>query len=148
MISQENIQALSDDTIVEMLRGRGITPTSQRIEIARLLFSRCEHLSAEDVFGLMNIDRTKASKATVYNTLGLFAERGLIRELIVDPERVYYDPNTGPHHHFYDVSTGKLTDVDAALVQVTGMPALPPGSELEGMDVIIRVRSASNSVTH
>ena len=143
---RENV--LDDGVITGMLRGRGITPTSQRVEIARLLFSRCEHLSAEDVYGLLNADRPMASKATVYNTLGLFAEQGLIRELIVDPERVYYDPNTSPHHHFYDVSTGKLTDVDAALVQVTGMPTLPPGSELEGMDVIIRVRPAAASSAH
>lgn len=139
---------LDDAAIVRMLRDHGITPTSQRVEIARLLFSRCEHLSAENVYNLMNVDRPKASKATVYNTLGLFAEQGLIRELIVDPERVYYDPNTSPHHHFYDVSTGKLTDVDAALVQVTGMPSLPPGSELDGMDVIIRVRPAASSSAH
>lgn len=144
--SRENL--LDDDAITGMLRARGITPTSQRIEIARLLFSRCQHLSAEDVYSLMNADRPKASKATVYNTLGLFAEQGLIRELIVDPERVYYDPNTSPHHHFYDVTTGKLTDVDAALVQITGMPSLPPGSELEGMDVIIRVRPVVSSGAH
>ena len=148
MDTEQNSHLSSDESIIEMLRSRGITPTSQRIEIARLLFSRCEHLSAEDVFSLMNADRAKASKATVYNTLGLFAEQGLIRQLIVDPERVYYDPNTSPHHHFYDVSTGMLTDVDATLVQITGMPALPPGSELEGMDVIIRVRPAAGGVAH
>ena len=135
-----------NETVSRMLRAHGINPTSQRMEVAALLFSRGEHLSAEEVYSLMNVDGQKASKATVYNTLGLFAERGLIRELIVDPERVYYDPNTKPHHHFYDVSTGVLTDIDGSEVQVSGLPALPAGSELEGLDVIVRLRpSASRS---
>ena len=130
----------SDEAVGSLLRAHGINPTSQRVEVAALLFSRCEHLSAEDVYSLMKTGGQRGSKATVYNTLGLFAERGLIRELIVDPERVYYDPNTKPHHHFYDVSTGVLTDIDASAVQVSGLPALPEGSELEGLDVIVRLR--------
>jgi Fur family iron response transcriptional regulator len=132
----------SNEAIIQRLRERGINPTSQRVEIARLLFSRREHLSAEDVYTMMNVHETKASKATVYNTLGLFAERGLVRELIVDPDRVYYDPNTTPHHHFYDVNTGRLTDIDASEVRISGLPPLPEGSELEGLDVIVRLRSS------
>jgi Fur family transcriptional regulator, iron response regulator len=136
----------SDEAVGSLLRAHGINPTSQRAEVAALLFSRREHLSAEDVYSLMKADGLKVSKATIYNTLGLFAERGLIRELIVDPERVYYDPNTKPHHHFYDVSTGILTDIDASAVQVSGLPALPEGSELEGMDVIVRLRPSGTPV--
>ena len=131
------------DEIVALLRTRDINPTSQRIEIAQLLFSRCEHLSADEVFALVNGDSTRVSKATVYNTLGLFAERGLVREVIADPSRVFYDPNTVPHHHFYDTSTGKLMDIPAEEVQIRALPALPEGMRMEGVDVIVRVRPAA-----
>lgn len=131
------------DEIVALLRTRDINPTSQRIEIAQLLFSRCEHLSADEVFALVNGDSARVSKATVYNTLGLFAERGLVREVIADPSRVFYDPNTVPHHHFYDTSTGKLMDIPAEEVQIRTLPALPEGMRMEGVDVIVRVRPAA-----
>ena len=132
----------SPTEITALLRSHDINPTSQRIEIAQVLFLRCEHLSAEDVFALVNGDSSRVSKATVYNTLGLFAERGLIREVIADPTRVFYDPNTAPHHHFYDTSTGRLMDIPAEDVQIHSLPALPEGMRMEGVDVIVRVRPA------
>lgn len=141
-------KSYSQDELVEMLRKHDINPTSQRIEIARLLFARCEHLSAEDVFNLVNGDTPQVSKATVYNTLGLFAERGLIREVIADPARIFYDPNTAPHHHLFDESTGTLTDIPAAQVQISGLPALPEGMHMEGVDVIVRVRPAREPSAH
>ena len=128
--------------ITDLLRSHEINPTSQRIEIAQVLFSRCEHLSAEDVFALVNGESSRVSKATVYNTLGLFAERGLIREVIADPTRVFYDPNTAPHHHFFDTSTGRLMDIPAEDVKIHSLPALPEGMRMEGVDVIVRVRPA------
>ncbi len=126
-----------------MLRGCGIVPTTQRVLITQTLLSRCEHMSAEDVFRLVNAENQHVSKATVYNTLGLLARKGVIREVIADPARVFYDPNTSPHHHLYDQSTGKLTDVDSGQVQVTGLPPLPEDVALEGVDVVIRIRRAS-----
>ncbi len=97
-------------------------------------------MSAEDVFNVVNGEDRRVSKATVYNTLGLLAEKGVVREVIADPVRVFYDPNTAPHHHLYDESTGELTDVDASKVQVTGLPPLPEGTALQGVDVVIRIR--------
>lgn len=130
--------------IEALLREHDINPTSQRIEIAQLLFSRCEHLSAEEVFSHVNGAVARVSKATVYNTLGLFAERGLIREVIADPERVFYDPNTAPHHHFYDTTTGKLMDIPAEEVHISALPVLPDGMRMEGVEVIVRVRPATS----
>jgi Fur family iron response transcriptional regulator len=131
---------MSVDQITGLLRNRGITPTAQRLEIAELLFSRCEHLSAEDVFQLVNAGGPRVSKATVYNTLGLFAEHGLIREVIADPTKVFFDPNTTPHHHFFDTSSGKLIDIPAEQVHIGALPEVPAGMQLEGVDVIVRVR--------
>ena len=133
-------QPKSDAEILELLRSRNIYPTTQRVIITRLLFEKCAHLSAEDVFRLVNAGNRHVSKATVYNTLGLLAEKGVVREVIADPTRIFYDPNTQPHHHFFDVATGELTDISADQIRVSSLPPLPPGARLEGVDVIVRLR--------
>ena len=130
------------DNLAEVLRSRGITPTHQRIEIAHAIFSRREHLSADRILALVNDRASETSKATVYNTLNLFLGKKLVREVIVDPSKVFYDPNTEPHYHFYNVDTGELTDIDAREIKVTGLPALPQGMSAEGVDIIVRVRSS------
>lgn len=132
----------SKDEVVGLLRSCDINPTSQRVEIAYVLFSRHYHYSAEDVFTAVNKEEQHVSKATVYNTLGLFARKGLIREVIVDPTKVFYDPNVAPHHHFYNVATGELADIAGDNVQITGLPSLPEGVKMEGVDVIVRLRPA------
>lgn len=129
------------DNLPEVLRGHGINPTHQRIEIAHAIFSQGEHLSADRILALVNDRASETSKATVYNTLNLFLEKKLIREVIVDPSKVFYDPNTEPHHHFYNVDSGELTDIDARNIHVTGLPALPHGMATAGMDIIVRIRS-------
>lgn len=131
------------EDLVEMLRRHDINPTHQRIEIARALFSRGEHLSADQILSIVNGRHLETSKATVYNTLNLFLEKKLIREVIVDPNKVFYDPNTSPHHHFYNVDTGELTDIDASEITVSGLPDLPDGLVAEGVDIIVRVRSGA-----
>ena len=129
------------DRLVEMLRQHGINPTHQRIEIAHALFARAGHLSADQILAIVNNRHSETSKATVYNTLNLFLEKKLIREVIVDPHKVFYDPNTEAHHHFYNLDTGELTDIDASQVEVAGLPLLPEGMVTDGVDIIVRIRS-------
>jgi len=129
--------------VAGMLRSHGILPTQQRLMIARVLFSRHQHYSADQVMTSVNEGRDRVSKATVYNTLGLFARNGLVREVIVDPTRVFYDPNTDNHHHFYNVDTGELMDIDSSSLQISELPELPEGTVAAGVDVIIRVRGES-----
>jgi Fur family iron response transcriptional regulator len=126
--------------MAELLRQHGINPTHQRIEIAHALFSKQEHLSADQILAAVNTKHSETSKATVYNTLNLFVEKKLIREVIVDPSKVFYDPNTHEHHHFYDVVSGQLTDIDAADFKISGLPKLPAGVVTEGIDIIVRIR--------
>lgn len=133
-------QVRNRENIAQLLRRHGVTPTHQRMEIAHVLFARHEHLSADQILSLVNSRDAETSKATVYNTLKLFLEKDMIRELVVDPSRIVYDPNTQPHHHLYDVVSGRLTDVSADDVRVVGLPALPPGTVAEGVDIIIRTR--------
>jgi len=129
--------------MAELLRRHGIKPTHQRIEIAHALFSRGEHLSADQILNAVNSRDSESSRATVYNTLKLFVKKKLIREVIVDPSRIFYDPNTSHHHHVYDVVNGELTDIDASSITVSGLPKLPEDVVAEGVDIIVRVRPAS-----
>ena len=142
------MEAISYDrpSLTALLRKHGIAPTHQRLEIAQVLFGRCHHLSADQVLARVNESQAETSTATVYNTLNLFRDLGLIREVIVDPKRVFYDPNTEPHHHLYNVDTGEITDIDAGALSVSGLPELPTGMVTEGVDIIVRVRASDASL--
>lgn len=135
-----DLQNLTRESVAQLLRGHGINPTHQRIEIGLALFENAHHPSADDLFAIVNARHTETSKATVYNTLKLFFDKGLVRELIVDANKVFYDPNTSVHHHFYDLATGELTDIPADGVRIEGLPPLPPGTVTEGIDIIVRTR--------
>ena len=128
--------------IVKMLQQHDVTPTRQRIEIAGYLFQRPQHLSAEDILEGVNAESNRVSRATVYNTLGLFTNKGLVREILIDRERVFYDTNRSEHYHVYDVDSGELHDVmkDAA-IDLTAIPQLPEGVHIVDTDVIFRVSS-------
>ena len=128
------------DGAAALLREHGITPTAQRIDIAATLLMRPLHVCAEELQRMLAERGTPVSKATVYNTLGLFARKGLVRELVVDPSKVLYDSNTTNHNHIYDVDTGILTDVEPGAVEARALPALPPGTVVEGVEIVIRVR--------
>ena len=128
------------DDAVALLRANGIVPTAQRVEIAAVLLARPQHVCAEDVYRMLFRHGTRVSRATVYNTLGLFAREGLVRELVVDSDKVLYDSNTASHDHLYDVDTGVLTDVEPGAVVVDALPTLPAGTRVERVDVVIRVR--------
>jgi Fur family transcriptional regulator, iron response regulator len=124
----------------QRLSAAGIRPTAQRVQIAALLLIEPQHLSAEQILASLRTTGTRISKATVYNTLNLFAARGLIRQLCVDGARAWFDSNVGDHYHFHDVNSGQLTDVPTPDVQFSRLPTLPPGMELAGIDLVLRLR--------
>lgn len=138
--NSENLATVAEAE--QILQDRGVKSTRQRVSIARVLFARHQHLSADQVLAQVNAVGGDLSKATVYNTLKLFVENRLVHEVIVDPDKVFYDSNTTPHHHFYDVDTGEIIDIDAEPVKVSGLPPAPQGKVTEGVDIVVRVRGA------
>lgn len=124
--------------IVKLLQQYDVTPTRQRIEIADYLFQKPQHLSAEDILEGVNAETNRVSRATVYNTLGLFTDKGLVREILIDRERVFYDSNRAAHYHLYDVDSGELHDVMGSDIKVD-VPPLPEGMRVVGTDVVFRV---------
>jgi Fur family iron response transcriptional regulator len=118
----------------------GIRPTPQRVRIASLLLSAPQHLSAEQILASLRSCGARVSKATVYNTLNLFASHGLIRLLSVDGTRAWFDSNVDAHYHFHDTSSGALIDVPVPEVEFSRLPPAPPGTEVAGIDLVIRLR--------
>jgi Fur family iron response transcriptional regulator len=118
----------------------GIRPTAQRVRVAALLLSAPQHLSAEQILAQLRAAGARVSKATVYNTLNLFAAHGLIRQLSVDGARAWFDSNVEPHYHFHDLTTGALMDVPVPAVEFSRLPPPPPGTEVVGIDLVIRLR--------
>jgi len=126
---------MTEDRAAKLLASHGIRPTRQRLAIARLVLSSHDHLSADQV--LARVSRT--SRATVYNTLNVLVERGLVREVMLSAGTVVYDPNLERHHHFVDEDSGRITDLPWSAVKVA-RPAGLPGVEVRSYEVVVRGR--------
>ena len=123
------------------LRQSGLRPTRQRVELASLLFQDSDrHVTAESLHDEVSGAGVKVSLATVYNTLHQFTQAGLLRQVIVDASRSYFDTNTGDHQHFFLESEGLLIDIPGESIAVAGVPSPPPGLTVDRVDVVVRVR--------
>ena len=132
---------LPSATALARLRSVGLRPTRQRLALARLLLENGDrHVTAEQLHGEAMGADIRVSLATVYNTLHQFTEAGLLREVVVESGRSYFDTNTTDHHHFFCDADGRLQDIPGEDVMVSGFPLPPFGTEICRVDVIIRVR--------
>jgi Fur family transcriptional regulator, iron response regulator len=127
--------------VLERLKVAGLRPTRQRMALAKLLLeSGPRHITAEELFHEARSAGIPVSLATVYNTLHQFTGVGLLREVVVDLGQSYFDTNTSHHHHFFDEKTGELTDIPEEAIEIGRLPEPPDGSEIERVEVIVRLR--------
>jgi Fur family transcriptional regulator, iron response regulator len=131
---------MSRDLIVQQLEMHGLKPTDQRVRVAEILLAAPTHMTAEQILAAVRRGGERVSKATVYNTLKVLAQHGLVRQIHLDPERCVYDSTRAPHHHFHDLETGELRDIDPADIAFSRFPTLPEGMEAEAVEVVIRLR--------
>jgi Fur family iron response transcriptional regulator len=141
MNSKTESTATHREHVNRLLQDHGINLTRQRQIIADTLFARNQHITAEKLFEAVKAAGAKVSKATVYNTLGLFVRKGLVREIFIDANRTFYDSNTSRHHHFYNVDTGDLIDIKEHLAPHFIEHELPVGTAMDTVDLVIRVRN-------
>ncbi|MBF0248173.1 MAG: transcriptional repressor [Alphaproteobacteria bacterium] len=126
--------------VLEQLRGAGLRPTRQRLALAKLLFDNgSRHVTAEMLHDEAQDASIRVSLATVYNTLHQFTDAGLLREIVVDPARSYFDTTTHQHGHFFHEKNGKLEDMPGGEVRLLDMPAPPEGCRITGVDVVVRL---------
>ena len=126
--------------VINKLRAVGLRPTRQRIALGKLLFgTRNRHVTAETLLAEATEANIKVSLATVYNTLHQFTNSGLLREIVVDLNRCYFDTNTAEHHHFFYEENNRLEDIHSDDIIISKLPPLPAGKNLRRVDVVIRV---------
>jgi len=128
--------------VVTSLRSHGIQPSAQRVAVAQYILATEEHPSADQVFRRVKKGFPMVSRATVYNTLNLFVEKGLLRAFVLAPGKIVFDPNTESHHHFIDETSGEIVDVPWDAVSVSRLDRLK-GFDVHEYQVVMRGRRAS-----
>ena len=128
------------------LKDAGLRPTRQRLALAKLLFENGDrHVTAEQLHTEALANNVRVSLATVYNTLHQFTEAGMMREVMVDPGRSYFDTKTVVHYHFYCAEEGLLDDIPAEHIPLPSIPSVPAGTEIESIEVVVRLRKSPGS---
>lgn len=128
--------------LIERLKAVRLRPTRQRLALAKLLFGqRDRHITAEQLHGEAMAAKVPVSLATVYNTLHQFTSAGLLREVVVEAGRSYFDTNVTDHHHFFFEDSGQLQDIPGDDVRLAALPRAPRGARVSRVDVMIRLES-------
>lgn len=130
--------------LVTRLRTAGIQPSAQRLAVAQYVLTTDAHPSADEVLAQVQQGFPMLSRATVYNTLNLFVEKGLLRQLVLAEGRTVFDPRLGPHHHFIDDETGRIDDLEWSAVKVGDVKDLKNYEVREYM-VVMRGRKLGGS---
>jgi Fur family iron response transcriptional regulator len=128
--------------VLDRLKDAGLRPTRQRLGLARLLLEVGDrHVTAELLHCEASDAGIKVSLATVYNTLHQFTKANLLREVVVESGRTYFDTNTHEHYHIFHQDTGELCDIPDHVLSTLALPDPPAGTEIDRVDVIVRVKS-------
>lgn len=128
------------------LREAGLRPTRQRLALGRLLFDGGDrHVTAEALHEEAQKAGVSVSLATVYNTLHQFTQAKLLREVVVDSARTYFDTNIDDHHHFFIETDGALMDIAGEDITIANLPQAPHGTDIARVDVIVRLQARQRS---
>ena len=125
------------DDVIKILHDFGIQPSAQRVAVAEYVLETTEHPSADQVFARVSANFPMISRATIYNTLNLFVEKGLLRELHIAAGRVVFDPNLARHHHFIDEESGEIKDIEGRQLRVSNLGSLDE-FEISDYQVVLR----------
>jgi len=126
--------------VIGMLNKVGLRPTRQRLALAKLLFDgEDRHVTAEELHAEALGANVSVSLATVYNTLHQFTTAQLLREVVVEPGRSYFDTNVSDHHHFFFEDSGAIQDIPEESVSIAELPSIPEGTTLNRVDVVVRL---------
>jgi Fe2+ or Zn2+ uptake regulation protein len=119
------------------LEDHGIRPTAQRLAIAGFVLHTDSHPAADEVWEAVRAAFPMVSRATVYNTLNLFVDQGLLEALAVTEGSVVFDANVDPHHHFIDEDTGEIIDLPWDALKVRQIETLE-GFDVRDYQVVVR----------
>ncbi len=141
MVKTDPTVTVQTGPVHRRLKQAGLRLTRQRLALGRLLFEqRDRHVTAESFHQEAVSTGIKVSLATIYNTLHQFTGAGLLRQVVVDGGKTYFDTNITEHHHFYLEHDGALEDIPADEIEVLGLPSSPKGTLIDRVDVIVRLK--------
>lgn len=134
---------MKNQDFLTKLRNSGLRPTKQRLKICEVLFDseKTFHFTINDLVKIIEKNTNeKISLATVYNTIHAFNKKGYVKEVTISNDKTYFDTNTTSHHHFYDLRTNELIDIDSEKIQLKHVPQPPKGKKINGIEVVINVK--------
>jgi Fe2+ or Zn2+ uptake regulation protein len=129
---------MSQDTAT-ILRAHGIQPSAQRVAVAEYILETDVHPSADQVWTTVRQYFPMLSRATVYNTLNLFVEKGLVRQHVLAEGKIVFDPKVENHHHFIEEETGRIYDIPWEALKVSQVEKLN-GLDVREYQVVLRGR--------
>ena len=122
-------------------RELNVTPTKQRVDLAKLIFSKKQHFTATDLISVADKKNLNISMATIYNTLSLLESKGMLKTINIENDLKFYDTNLENHHHLYNTTMSTLTDIDHDQVVFSDFPELPKNLQIESTEVLIKVKN-------
>tara|TARA_Y100000287_G_C13995451_1_gene244893 strand:- start:120 stop:518 length:399 start_codon:yes stop_codon:yes gene_type:complete len=122
-------------------RELNVTPTKQRVDLAKLIFSKKQHFTAADLISIADRKNLNISMATIYNTLSLLETKGMLKTINIENDLKFYDTNLENHHHLYNTTMSTLTDIDHDQVVFSDFPELPKNLQIESTEVLIKVKN-------
>ena len=122
-------------------RKLNVTPTKQRVDLAKLIFSKKQHFTATDLISVADKKNLNISMATIYNTLSLLETKGMLKTINIENDLKFYDTNLDNHHHLYNTTMSTLTDIDHDQVVFSDFPELPKNLQIESTEVLIKVKN-------
>ena len=125
----------------KIYRELNVTPTKQRVDLAKLIFSKKQHFTAADLISVADKKNLNISMATIYNTLSLLESKGMLKTINIENDLKFYDTNLDNHHHLYNTTMSTLTDIDHDQVVFSDFPELPKNLQIENTEVLIKVRN-------
>ena len=135
----------NNSVFIEKLRSSGLRPTKQRLEICKLLFDRKKtfHFTISDISKIFKKQTNKKiSLATIYNTVHSFKKKGYLKEISVNSEKSYFDTNTSNHHHFLDINTNELIDLEKGNVDGLKIKKNLPGKKIKSIEVLVKIENS------
>ena len=130
------------DKYIKKLRDSGLRPTKQRIKICEVLFEtdKTFHFSVNDLTKkILNKTKEKISVATVYNTVHAFEKKGYLKKIHINSNQTYFDTNITDHHHFYDIQSEKLIDIDNKDIGPINIQKSIPGKKIKSVEVLVKL---------
>ena len=132
------------DTFVKKLRSSGLRPTKQRLEICKVLYNREKtfHFTIEELSKILKKNSKESiSLATIYNTVHAFKNKNYLKEISINSKKSYFDTNVSNHHHFFNESTHKLTDLKNTDVGEIKIKKKIPGKKIKSVEVLVKISS-------